>query len=229
MESKMREFFLENPARFVFRLFLFSVVLCLILNFMPTWFNIVFMSLLALVLIKKIKKYESKDEKKQEKTVVIDYEMMYAEYGDLVSRKIEELGVDKNHIHSDWFYSFYEHLYEASKLCNKSKFTDFHIAACIIFSLVVYTDDIEHVDIIYKCVRELIANPRVYTNHIDDDNEITLKVLKTLKEVDITLIEETISTAEFAKIIKELYIKNKTGKALVELADFLKRVYLSCI
>lgn len=158
-----------------------------------------------------------------------DYEKMYAEYGDLISRKLEDLGVDKDYIHPDWFQTFYVYFQKAARLCNRGKFTDFHIAACIIFSMLVYADDIEHIDIIYKCVRELIAKPRVYIRHIGNGDVITLEVEKTLPEVNLALIEDVIAPAEFAKIIKEMYIKNKTGKALIELADFLNRVYLSCI
>lgn len=231
MADKMVEFFWEHPGRFVFRLFLSVTVLCALLTFMPEWFNAVFGILLLVVIIAMITRWRIKQKKntcKQESTEINNYEKMYAEYGDLINRKIEELGVDKNHIRSDWFQSFYAYFQKATRLCNRGKFTDFHIVACIIFSLVSYADDIEHTEIIYKCVRELIAKPRVYIRHINDDDEITLEVEKTRPEVNLTLIEDAIAPGNFAQIIKEMYIKNKTGKALIELADFLNRVYLSC-
>lgn len=231
MASKMVEFFWEHPVRFILRLFLTVVALCLLLTFRPKWFNVIFPILLFGALITMIIRNGSKVEKskqKKERTRMEDYEKMYAELGDLVSRKTEELGAGKVHIHSDWFQTFYVYIQEAARLCYRAPFTDFHIAACIIFSLVSYADDIEHTEIIYKCVRKLIAKPRVYIRHIDDADVITLETKKTLPEVDLRVIEDVIDPVEFAKIIKEMYIKNKSRKAFTELADFLKRIYLSC-
>ena len=232
MASKMVEFFWEYPVRFILRLFLTVAVLCLLLTFMPKWFNAVFGIVMMGAFIVIIIKWETKEKEKQhqqENTMLKNYQKLYAEYGELVCRKIEELGVDENHIRDNWFHVFYDYFQKASTLCYRTKFTDFHVAACIIFSLVSYTDDIEHTDIIYKCIRDFIANPRVYMSHNNNSDEITLKVEQNLSEVNLAVIEEVIDSVQFAKIIKEMYIKNKNGKSLIELANFLRRVYLSCI
>lgn len=230
MTSRMVDFFWKHPWRFILRLFLAVTALCLLLTFMPKWFNTVvgiFLFGMFIIIImgkwdnKVVEKHLNQENKK-------NYEEMYEEYSNLLNREIEKLGVDEKHIHQEWFDAFYTYVQKATRLCNRGKFTDFHIAACVIFSLVSYTDSVEHTEIIYKCIRNLIANPKVYIRHINDDNDIILEVQNTLKKKDIRVVEDEINTKEIAKIIKAMYVRNKTGKALMELADFMNRIYLSC-
>ena len=231
MAKKMCESFWEHPTKFIFWMFVSVTAFCVLVTYMPKWFNAIVGVVMIVLLIKGIKELEIQEENKQHvqrKTPIINYEKMYAEYGEMISRKINEMGLDETYIHQNWLKTFHEYFSKVTILCNNEKFTDFHIAACIIFSLVWYSDDIEYTEVIYKCVRGLISKPGVYKTRSIKGDKIILKLKQTLPRVNLRKIEEEISSKDIAKIIKKIYIKNKNEKALMEMADFLKRLYLSC-
>lgn len=63
MKRKNVELFWEHPGRYVFGFFLTVTVACILLTYMPKWFNAVCTILLIAILIKYAIKLEMKERK----------------------------------------------------------------------------------------------------------------------------------------------------------------------
>ena len=64
MDRKKVELFWEHPGRYIFLLFLVVAVLCILLTFMPKWFNTICTILVVLCVINKALKWNRDAEKK---------------------------------------------------------------------------------------------------------------------------------------------------------------------
>lgn len=221
----------EHPVKACAIFFGSVILLVVVFSKLPSWVAILFECSLIIWLIAMFLKqsYRSKKEEEQMNNLTHDdFKKMYAEYEALVEEQIRLQNNDREYIYGKWIDEYHELFYIASSMLDRTKFTDFHIAACMIFALVQRGHPLSHVRFTYDCVRSLISKPRVYIRHVNYGGMITLEVNETLREVDMSIIEDKISVDEICKIIREVYLQDKNEHTLIELADFLKRLYKRC-
>lgn len=226
--SKFREYLSKHPMPFLIILCLFFM---LSVFFAPRWFVFILFGVLlasSAYLIIEDERRNKQATKRMQNLNLEDLQKMYSEYKALVESKLEELDYSRDIICKNWLEDFHEYFYIASDITNYTMFTDFHIAASMFFALVSETPSLNQVCFAYECIKWLISNPREYVRHIDYGSEIKLKVETTLEEADYSLIEERIAPDELCKIIKEVYLTNKTESSLIGLADFLGSLYERC-
>lgn len=226
--SKVRKYLSKHPESV---LIIFCLFFMLSVFFAPRWFVFVLIGVLLassiyIILLDDIKNKQAK--KRMQNLCLEDFRKMYSEYDALVESKLEELDYSRDIIRKNWLEEFHEYFYIASDITNKTMFTDFHIAASMFFALVSETPSLNQVCFAYECIKWLISNPREYVRHIDYGSEIKLEVETTLEEADYSLIEERVAPDELCKIIKEVYLTNKTESSLIGLADFLGSLYERC-
>lgn len=228
---RIMKFLFEHPVKTCAIFFGGIILFVLVVAQLPEWAVILVVCILGIVMI-VIPIRQSHLTKKQTEQMnnltLDDFKKMYAEYEALVEEQIRLQNYDRELIYKKWLPYYHELFYIASSMLDRTKFTDFHVAACMIFALVWQDSSLSHVRFVYNCVRSLISKPKVYIRHVNYVGMITLEVEETWHEVNITSLEEIIPTDDICKIIKEVYIQNKNEHTLIELADFLKRLYNKC-
>ena len=247
MSTKVAKFIYDYsliPASIVFFLFM-TLLLRVIHSQLPEWIMCilsVLIYLLALwsvssIILRRQKKLFQEEKQKMDSLTLEDFQKMYGEYSNLVEEQIRLQNYNREFIDEKWLEKYHKLFYMTSRMLDRTKFTDFHIAACMIFALVSKDDSLSHMHFVYDCIASLISSPRVYLRRYGYAGMITLEVEETFLGTDIECLEQIVSTDEICKIIKDLYVHSHREYShvidneeypIIELADFLKRLYDRC-
>lgn len=238
MYSKFAKFvrhfsLIEAGIVFLFGMYLLQL---LIYSDLPVWavtilFVLLLLSLscgIAYIMMRRTAKLFQAEKQRLESLTLEDFQKMYVEYADIVEEQIRIKNYDRELINQKWLEDYHKLFYSASRMLDGTAFTDFHIAACMIFALVSKDDSLSHIRFVYDCITNLIYSPRVYHRSFGYAGMITLEVETRYLGADFENLEEYISADEICKIIKEVYIHNNDDDALIELANFLGRLYKRC-
>lgn len=208
---KLNEFISKHPA---------TATICLII--------VLFVAVAILVRYQRVRKVRKAKERAQNLSLE-DFRKMYSQYEAIVEGEVKEIGnYAREYFCENWLEEFHEYFYLALFWLPNKTFTDFHMAAVMFFALTPENASIYQVRFAYDCVRNMISAPKRYVRHTLSPYETELEIEKTFDEVDFSIIEKRVTPDEICKIIKEVYLPNKGGKSLVELANFLERLYEQC-
>ena len=232
MSKKFTHYFYSHPIKcVVFACILLSIWAALlgIISEIARCIIVALLVLIMLTILLVVCYKDQKAEKKLQSMEKEDYEKVWKKYVDLVEKTCQEQSYDRSKLNCNWVERFNELIYSiaADRNILRRKFSDFDIAASLIYSLTWEDEDNGNLIFSLECVKHLLSSPNIYSRYLGYGNELELEVESTLRKVDFNFYDENITLNALSSII-EVYLTQKTTYGIVLLSDFLYILYLKC-
>lgn len=217
---------MKYPIIFLFAMFAILIPGMFISVFAPPVVTTIFLVVIGLFFFITYRLYQSeyeKEEKKRKNWETKDYIQKYQPYLDLINAKAKELNYTIQILDKYWLPTFNNCIRIIAH--GKRTLNNFDIAACLIYTFLLWESSKEEMFFVFECVKELMANPKDYSLDYLIGGELILKPKETYESVQINLPNNEISVEALINIFKAYFIPQDRNGAL-QLSDFLHILYL---
>lgn len=190
--------------------------------------TIVFMGLLFFFFIYMLwtaYKEERKVKQDAENLTQADYENAYQEYVKIVQNILQKEEYQEITLKKDWILQFADYFWNISEL-RKNCFTDFEIAACLMFAVTPVFYGTIHIRFAFECAKELICKPSSYEITQLDNYRLQMVEKETSSIIDFSIPDKKLSNESTLSLLGTYLSLRSNIYSILPLADFLRILYI---
>ncbi|MCI9178305.1 MAG: hypothetical protein HFJ28_07190 [Clostridia bacterium] len=170
-------------------------------------------------------KEEREEEQNAKNLTQADYENAYQDYVDIVKNILQKEEYQEITLKKDWILKFADYFLDISEL-RKNCFTDFEIAACLMFAVTPIFYGTIHIRFAFECAKELIGNPSSYEIIHLDSYRLQIAEKESSSIIDFSIPDPKLSSEATLSLLGTYLSLRSNIYSILPLADFLRILYI---